>query len=99
LPAQWAALSKEEKDKILSVWGSKKSGDKKDNKGRNPDENKQKLEAVITGEAAEEIWATTDDTDTTGTNGNSSRTLSRLSTGNSPADQFGRKAHEIKRIL
>jgi hypothetical protein len=40
-----------------------------------------------------------DDTDMTGTDGNSSRTPSRSSSGNSPADQFGHKAHEIKRIL
>jgi hypothetical protein len=30
--AQWAALSKEEKDKILSARGSRKSGDKKGKK-------------------------------------------------------------------
>jgi hypothetical protein len=39
-PAQWAAISKkEEKDKILSAQGSKKSGDKKGKKGRKPDGN------------------------------------------------------------
>jgi hypothetical protein len=97
-PAQWAALSKEEKDKILSARGSKKSGDKKGKKGKKPDGNKRKLETVIT-EAVEAISAITDDTATTGTDGNSSRTSSGSSSGNTPADQFGRKAHEIKRIL
>ena len=33
-PAQWAALSKEDRDKILAARGSKKSGDKKGKKGR-----------------------------------------------------------------
>jgi hypothetical protein len=98
-PAQWAALSKEEKDKILSARGSKKSGDRKGKKGRKPDgNNKRKLEAVVT-EAAEAISAITDDAETTGTDGNSSRTPSGLSSGTSPADQFGRKAHKIKRII
>jgi hypothetical protein len=99
-PAQWAALSKEEKDKILSARGSKKkSGDRKGKKGRKPDgNNKRKLEAVVT-EAAEAISAITDDAETTGTDGNSSRTPSGSSSGTSPADQFGRKAHEIKRII
>jgi hypothetical protein len=32
-PAQWAALSKEEKDQILSARGSKKSSDRKGKKG------------------------------------------------------------------
>jgi len=98
-PAQWAALSKEEKDKILSARGSKKSGDRKGKKGKKPDgNNKRKLESVVT-EAAEAISAITDDAETTGTDGNSSRTPSGSSSGTSPADQFGRKAHEIKRII
>jgi hypothetical protein len=74
------------------AWG------KKGKKGRRPDGNKRKLEAVIT-EVAEAILAITDDTEKTDTDINSSRTLSGLSSGNVPADQFGRKAHEMKRIL
>jgi hypothetical protein len=35
----------------------------------------------------------------TGTDGNSSRTPNGLNTGTSPADQFGRKAHKIKKII
>jgi hypothetical protein len=97
-PAQWATLSKEEKDKILSARGSRKSGDKKGKKGRKPDGNKRKLKAVVT-EAAEAISAITDDTDTTGTDGNSSRTPSGSSLGTSHVDQFGRQAHKIKRII
>jgi hypothetical protein len=97
-PAQWAALSKEEKDKILSARCSKKSGDRNGKKGKKPDNNKRKLKAVVT-EAAEAISAITDDADTTGTDGNSSRTPNGLNTGTSPADQFGRKAHEIKKII
>lgn len=97
-PAQWAALSKEERERILSARGAKKAGDKKGKKGKKPDGNKRKLEAVVT-EAVEAISAITDDTATTGTDGNSSRTSSGSSSGNTPADQFGRKAHEIKRIL
>jgi hypothetical protein len=91
-----AALSKEEKDKILSARGSKKSGDRKGRKGKKPENNKRKLESVIM-EAAEAISA--DDTDTTGTDGNSSRTPNGSHTGTSPADQFGRKAHKIKKII
>jgi hypothetical protein len=97
-PAQWAALSKEEKDKILSARGSKKSGDRKGKKGKKPENNKRKLESVVT-EAAEAISAITEDTATTDTDGNSSRTPSGSSSGTSPVDQFGRKAHEIKRII
>jgi hypothetical protein len=74
-PAPWAALLKEEKDKILSARGSKKSGDRKGKKGKKPDNNKCKLKAVIT-EPAEAISAITDeDADMTGTNGNRSKTL------------------------
>ena len=97
-PAQWAALSKEEKDKILSARGSKKSGDRKGKKGKKPENNKRKLESVVT-EAAEAISAITEDTATTDTDGNSSRTPNGSHTGTTPADQFGRKAHEIKRII
>jgi hypothetical protein len=99
-PAQWAALSKEDRDKILAARGSKKSGDKKGKKGGKSDGNKRKLEAVVT-EAAEAISAITDDSETGTTDGNSSRTSngSSTGTGTAPADQFGRKAHEIKRIL
>jgi hypothetical protein len=97
-PAQWVALSKEEKDKILSAKGSKKSGDRKGKKGKKPDGNKRKLEVVVT-EAAEAISAITDDADTTGTDGNSSRTPNGLNNGTSPADQFTRKAHKIKKII
>jgi hypothetical protein len=72
-PAQRAALSKEEKDKILSARGSsKKSGDRKGKKGKKPENNKRNLESFVT-EAAEAISAITDDTDTTGTDGNSSQ--------------------------
>ena len=97
-PAQWAALSKEEKDKILSARGSKKSGDRKGKKGKKPENNKRKLESVVT-EAAEAISAITEDTATTDTDGNTSRMPNGLHTGTTPADQFGRKAHEIKRII
>jgi hypothetical protein len=95
---QWAALSKEEKDKILSARGSKKSGDRKGKKSKKPENNKRKLKSVIT-EAAEAISAITEDTATTDTNGNSSRTPNGLHTGTTPVDQFGRKAHKIKRII
>jgi hypothetical protein len=73
-PAQWAALSKEETDKILSAQGSRKNGDKKGKKGTKPDVNKCKQEAVIT-ETAEAFSAITHDTEMAGTkNGNSSKT-------------------------
>jgi hypothetical protein len=100
-PAQWAALSKEEKEKILSARGSKKNGDKKGKKGRKSEANKRKLEAVVTDAAESIVTALTDDTEATGngTNGNSSRPPSGSSLGNAPGDQFGCKAHEIKRIL
>jgi hypothetical protein len=98
-PAQWAALSKDKKDKILSARGSKKSRDRKGKKGKKPDGNKHKLKAVVTEAAAEAISAITDDADTTSTNGNSNRTQNGSNTGTSPADQFGRKAHEIKKII
>jgi hypothetical protein len=62
------------------------------------DGNTRKLEAVVI-ETAEAISAITDDADTTGTDGNSSRTPNGSNMGNSPADQFGRKAHEIKKII
>jgi hypothetical protein len=83
--AQWAALSKEEKDKILSARGSKKSRDRKGKKRRKPDRNEQKPEAVVT-KVAEAILAITDDADMTGTDGSSSRTPSGLSVGNTPVD-------------
>ena len=100
-PAQWAALSKEEKEKILSARGSKKSGDRRGKRGKQQDRNKRKLEAVIT-EAAEAISTITGDTEATnnGTDGtNSSRTPTGSNAGSNPADQFGRKAHEVKKIL
>jgi len=98
-PAQWAALSKEEKEKILSARRSKKSGDKR-NKGKKENKNKRKLEAVVK-EAAEAISAITEDNNATanGTDGDSSRTSNGSSSGSAPADQFGRKAHAIKKIL
>ena len=98
-PAQWAALSKEEKDKILSARRSKKNGDKR-NKGKQETKQKRKLEAVVK-EAAEAISAMTDDKNTTanGTDGESSRAENGLSSGSVPADQFGRKTHAIKKIL
>jgi len=100
-PAQWAALSKEEREKILSARGSsKKAGDKKGKKAKKQDGNKRKLEAVVTA-AADAISAITDETAETGhgTDGNSSRTSTGSGSGQTPADQFGRKAHEIKKIL
>ena len=98
-PAQWAALPKEEKEEILSAQRSKKSGDKR-NKGRKENKNKRKLEAVVK-EAAEAISAITEDNNATanGTDGDSSRTSNGSSSGSAPADQFGRKAHAIKKIL
>ena len=48
-------------------------------------------------EAAEAISAMTDDQN--GTNGESSRTTNGSSSDSVPADQFGRKAHAIKKIL
>ena len=48
-------------------------------------------------EAAEAISAMTDDQN--GTNGESSRAANESSSGSVPADQFGRKAHAIKKIL
>jgi hypothetical protein len=97
-PAQRAALSKEEKDKILSARCSKKSSDRKGKKGKKPENNKRKLKSVVT-EAAEAISAITDDTDMTGTDGNRSRMLNGSNTRTSPADQFGHKAHKIKKII
>jgi len=98
-PAQWAALSKEERDKILSARGSKKSGDKKGKKNKTQD-NKRKLEAAMTT-AVDAISAITDDTEATGstTDGTSSRAPNGSETGNTPGDQFGRRAQEIKKIL
>jgi hypothetical protein len=97
-PAQWAALSRDEKDKILSARRSKKSGDKRSKLKK--DKHKRKLAAAVK-EAAESISAITDDTNTTanGTDGDSSRTANGSSSGSVPADQFGRKAHAIKKIL
>jgi hypothetical protein len=99
-PAQWAALSKEEREKILSARGAKKAGDKKGKKGKKKDGNKRKLEAVVTA-AADAISAITGETEETGhgTDGNSSRTSNGSGSGQTPANQFGRKAHEIKKIL
>ena len=97
-PAQWAALSKEEKDKILSARRSKKNGDKR-NKGKQETKQKRKLEAVVK-EAAEAISAMTEDNSTAnGADGESSRTANGSGSGSAPADQFGRKAHAIKKIL
>jgi hypothetical protein len=61
---------------------------------------KRKLEAVVK-EAAEAISAMTDDKNMTanGTDGESSRAANGSSSGSVPADQFGRKAHAIKKIL
>jgi hypothetical protein len=99
-PAQWAALSKEERERILSARGAKKAGDKKGKKGKKKDGNKRKLEAVVTA-AADAISAIMGETEETGhgTDGNSSRTSNGSGSGQTPANQFGRKAHEIKKIL
>jgi hypothetical protein len=98
-PAQWAALSKNEKDKILSVsLGLKEEQGKKARRARSQmvirESSKQSLQ-----KATEAISAIMNDTDATCTDGDSNRTASESSSGNSLGDQFGRKAHETKRII
>ena len=76
----------------------KRSGDKR-NTGCLENKQKRKLEAVVK-EAAEAISAMTEDNSTAnGADGESSRTANGSSSGSAPADQFGRKAHAIKKIL
>lgn len=96
-PAEWAALSREERSKILSARSSKKRGDGRSKKGKRPD--KRKLEAAMTS-AADAITALAGEKTTdSSTGGSSSGTPTASSTGSNPGDQFGRKAQELKKIL
>ena len=89
-PQEWAALSKEEKAKILSAHSKKKGGGK--DKSKRGDKNpKRKLEAIVT-EAVEAILAITDPssaTPTVTTEGVGNSTSTASATGSSPGDQFG----------
>lgn len=104
-PAQWAALSREERDKILSARGKKKGGDGKKQKRKDKKEaHKRKLEELMKT-ATEELAGLTGGTDATanpnnveaGTPAAQARQPGQPEVN--PADQFGRKAHAIRTIL
>jgi hypothetical protein len=99
-PQEWAALSKEEKAKILSARSKKKGGGK--DKSKRGDKNpKRKLEAIVM-EAVEAISAITDPsiaTPTVATEGMGNSTSTASVTGSSLGDQFGRRTSKIKKII
>jgi hypothetical protein len=102
-PAEWNALSKDERQKIMSArqkkGGGKKSGGKKAYK--KDKEKKRKLEEVVKT-AVDDLSALTNGTEPTGSsasrnNGGAERESN--ATDSSPGDQFGRRASAIKKIL
>jgi hypothetical protein len=102
-PAQWQALTKEERDAILSARKGKKPGNKnhkkkKAKKDKREQDRKRKLEEVVKA-ATDELSALTGGTEPTQDTAGGNTGAVAGPRGGGPGDQFGRHAHAIRRAL
>jgi predicted Fe-S protein YdhL (DUF1289 family) len=101
-PSQWQALSKEERQAIMSArkgkGHDKNKGKKKAKKEKREEARKRKLEEVVKA-ATDDLSALTGYTEPTvdSAGGNNGAVAGPRVV--SPGDQFGRKAHAIRKIL
>lgn len=100
-PAQWQALSKEERMAIISSRKAKGSDNKSKQKKKKKDkreDRKRRLEEVVKA-ATDDLSALTSGTDPTMDSAGGNNNAVARPRVESPGDQFGRHAHAIKKIL